>query len=134
MAVVIWLVRKTEFRGGKLGVMRASDELAADLINKGDALPFDSKLRQALADLKAGKKPAAKNTGAPGKRRGRPPKDEPPKEEGAPLATDRKEPPRDPGADAPAPAQPVENTGKGTTAAEKVDPAAADPKPTEKGK
>lgn len=73
MAATVWLVRRTEFRGGRLGAVRVDDSTAADLIKKGDALPFDASLRGNLAALKAGERSAEADAPEP-KRRGRPPK------------------------------------------------------------
>lgn len=89
MATVVWLVRRTKFNGGRLGGVRVADDVAADLVRKGDALPFDSSLRRTLAER--ARAPAAEPApaddtpadAAPARRRGRPPKGA---SEPAPLA------------------------------------------------
>lgn len=77
MAVTVWLVRQTALNGGRLGAVRVADDVASDLVKKGDALPFDRNLRAALRALKAGPgaEPAPDPDTPPPKRKpGRPPK------------------------------------------------------------
>lgn len=78
MAVTVWLVRQTQFNGGRLGAVRLESDLAADLIKKGDALAFDKNLRRALYDLRQAERaepePPAEGEAEPKRKAGRPPK------------------------------------------------------------
>lgn len=78
MAVIVWLVRRTELNKGRLGAVRVSESIGKDLIRKGEAVPYDRNLRAAIAEhaRAEGKGPG---TGDPAKKRGRPAKN-PPKE------------------------------------------------------
>lgn len=114
MAVNVWLVRHTRLNGGRLGAVAVSPDLAADLIKKGDALPFDRNLRRALAAHKAGADPAPK-------RRGRPPKSAAPDAPADPLEQ----------ADEGEPALALEQADEAPAALEQADEA---PAPRKRGK
>jgi hypothetical protein len=94
MAVTVWLTRRTQFNGGRLGGAKIEDRTAAELIKKGDALPFDKELRRNLAAWnKAEAEAQADNGDGEPKRRGRPPKTAPePTPEPAPKPAPEPEP------------------------------------------